>query len=287
MTGYSEGELHELSWDSIMHTEPPLSLCDFAGSAVEKRYQSKNGEALWVRMAIASILHENFRQPGNLILLEKVTDRKLAEERERRRIARELHDTTGQSVTALIATLSLVRQGLGLPQGCMDGLAECLFLAKQASDEIRTLSFLFYPPALDQIGFVEALRQYSQGFGLRSGIEVELQVSQRFPVLESEAASALFHVMMESLNNVWRHSGSDKATIRFAADSEEIQLQVEDFGLRWKPQSDPANAASIAGLGIPGMRERMRQLGGDLDVSFGAGGTVVTAHLPIYGGIHP
>jgi len=288
MTGYSEEELRSEKWCSIMRTEieePDFdatrqrSVDEVAGSG-EKKYRRKDGEAIWLRMASACTLRENFPEPCNLFIVEDITDRKEAEEGERRRIARELHDTTGQSLVALTVMLSLAGKKRGVDPASQDAVAECLALAKQVENEVRTLSFLLYPAPLDHLGLADALRQYARGFSNRSGIKVALRLPKRMPALERDITSALFRVVVESLHNVWRHSGSGKATISFGVKRTCVVLQVRDFGSGTKPPS-ASKRVRAAGLGIRSMRDRMRQLGADLDVELQDTGTVVRVCVPL------
>ena len=203
------------------------------------------------------------------------------QDEERRRIARELHDSIGQLLAALsmnISTVSLEKQKLSSEaQSCV---ADTETLVTRVSDEIRTLSYLLHPPLLDEIGLESALKDYVDGFAVRSKIAVQLEMPSDFGRLSKEAEIALFRVVQECLTNIHRHSGSTTAAIRIARQNGTVTLEVRDEG-----KGIPAdklrvvNSAGSPGVGFRGMRERLRQLGGTLDVQSKGNGTVVAATL--------
>ncbi len=285
MTGYRAGDLRSLTWASVAHAASPALEREstrhmFAGKPTEFSIGRNKGQTLWVCGAARRMAREANQKPGFILVLTDITDRKQVEQTERRRIARELHDTTGQSLAALVATLGQLRDSRAdtAPSEIVDDSIE---LAKQAAREIRTLSFLLYPPELSSLDLATALRQYVDGFSTRSGIDVLLKMPKKLPPVAREGADALFHVVLESLNNAWRHSGSHKVTISLTAPRNQILLGIRDFGRGNRPHPDRPGVAGLSGLGIPAMRDRMRLLGGDLRVEFGSRGTVVKARLPL------
>jgi PAS domain S-box-containing protein len=203
------------------------------------------------------------------------------QDEERRRIARELHDSIGQLLAALsmnISTVSLEKQNLSpSTQACVK---ENEALVARVSDEIRTLSYLLHPPLLDEIGLESALKDYVEGFGARSKIAVQLDMAADFGRLSKEAEIALFRVVQECLTNIHRHSGSATAAIRIARENGTVSLEVRDQG-----KGIPAekllvlNSTGTLGVGFRGMRERLRQLGGKLEVQSDGQGTLVAATL--------
>jgi PAS domain S-box-containing protein len=206
------------------------------------------------------------------------------QEEERRRIARDLHDTIGQSLTALSGNLVAVA-GLAemLPHRQRKALSESLSLAQSASREIRTLSYLLYPPMLDEEGLASALDLYIEGFSARSGIHVALEVSPQISRLPQELETTLFRIVQESLTNMHRHSESSTGEIRMQVISGEIVLEVRDRGKGIAPpvlEKIKRDAPGV-GVGIAGMRERMRQVGGRLEIESGSPGTTVRALLPL------
>jgi PAS domain S-box-containing protein len=203
------------------------------------------------------------------------------QDEERRRIARELHDSIGQLLAALsmnIATISLEKHKMSaVAQGCVD---ENGGLVTRVSDEIRTLSYLLHPPLLDEIGLESALKDYVDGFATRSKIAVELHMSADFGRLSKEAEIALFRVVQECLTNIHRHSGSSTAAIRISRTNGVVSLEVKDDGKGIPAEKlVQVNASGTVGVGFRGMRERLRQLGGSLEVRSDASGTVVAATL--------
>ena len=200
---------------------------------------------------------------------------------ERRRIARDLHDSTGQTLAALSMNLSLLaRRATGLDPDARTILSECSALARRCSDELRTMAYLLHPPLLDELGLAGAVRDYCDGFAERSGIRVDLSVPAVLGRLPKEAETALFRIMQESLTNVHRHSGSRTASIRIERQPAEIRMEVQDTGTGIGADALQAATGGAVGVGIAGMRERVGQLGGRLEIKTGAGGTTVIAVLP-------
>jgi two-component system, NarL family, sensor kinase len=206
------------------------------------------------------------------------------QDEERRRIARDLHDVTGQK----IALLSMSLDRLGRLVGSQDSEVEETFeetrdVLRKIGEEIRTLSYLLHPPLLDESGLASAVRWYAEGFQKRSGIHLSVDIAPGLGRLSMEVETALFRVVQESLTNVHRYSGSPDAEIRIFADYGELRLEVVDHGKGIEAGTVRASIDGIAslGVGIPGMRERLRQLGGQLEVDFGRNGTRVLANVPL------
>jgi PAS domain S-box-containing protein len=207
------------------------------------------------------------------------------QDEERRRIARELHDSTGQSLAALVMHLSAANARVAaIDPGAADLLREAILLSQKASEETRTLSYLLYPPTLDYLGLGSALEWYIEGFTQRSKVKVDLKVSLGPNRLDEIIERTLFRVVQESLTNIFRHSGSDTASVRVALHSEVVQLEVSDNG-EGMPDDVLAvlnSSGGQLGVGIRGMRERVRQLGGRLQImSSRQGGTRIVVNLPI------
>jgi PAS domain S-box-containing protein len=227
-----------------------------------------------------------------------ITERKHAEEEllrltvrlfnlqdeERRRIARELHDETAQNLFAITFNLARLQQHAATQDAEMQQLvADTITLGDESLREIRTLSYLLHPPLLDQAGLVSALRWYVEGFIKRSGIYVDLISLQQIGRLPSEAETALFRIVQESLTNIRRHSGGTTASVRLEKKKNgDIVLQVKDdgHGMTLGDSLNPADDIQGLGVGILGMRQRMRQLGGRLEVASGEEGTTITAIMP-------
>jgi two-component system NarL family sensor kinase len=206
------------------------------------------------------------------------------QDEERRRIARDLHDVTGQKVAVLSMSLDrLARLTEQRKPEAKDSIKESRDIVSQIGEEIRTLSYILHPPLLDECGLASAVHWYAEGFEKRSGIKLEVSIDADLPRLPGDAETTLFRVVQESLTNVHRYSGSTSAKIRISENSNEVQLEVIDYGHGIKTGTARARLDGPAplGVGIPGMRERLHQLGGGLNVDFGTSGTRVVATLPI------
>jgi signal transduction histidine kinase len=207
-----------------------------------------------------------------------------AQDDERRRIAEMLHETTAQDLAALKMLLArLNRTADHLSDGDRGVLAESISLAEQAMTEIRTLSYLLHPPFLDETGLLSALRWYAAGFAKRSGITVDLDLPESFERLPLDTETALFRIVQESLINIHRHAGSETARIRLRRDAETLQLEIDDQGRGIPDDSlkDVMSGGGVVGVGIAGMSERIRQLGGRLEITSNHRGTTVRARLPL------
>ena len=192
---------------------------------------------------------------------------------ERRRIARELHDTTAQNLAALAMNLSMLTAAL--PGRTGEIIEECNSLTKQCLREIRMLSYELHPPLLDELGLESALRAYLDEFTKRTGIEVALDLSNGARRPDRSVESALFRIAQQALENVRQHSGSARADLRLSATSAGHELIVRDYG-RGIGEDGPASN----GIGIPAMRERARQLGGHVEITSAIPGTIVRVLIP-------
>ena len=203
---------------------------------------------------------------------------------ESRRIARELHDSTAQKLAALNIHLSLLKTKLSETHGAGEKiLMECVDLAHDCTQEIRTMSYLLHPPLLDELGLVDSIREYADGFAERSAIRVDLELPPEAADLPKEVELALFRILQESLSNVRRHSGSQTASIRLEQNPAQIQLEVTDAGHGMPMVIATANhppRPERIGVGLASMRERLRHLGGRLEMDSGPGGTRIRAIIP-------
>jgi PAS domain S-box-containing protein len=202
---------------------------------------------------------------------------------ERRRLGRELHDSLAQSVLAVNLNLAqLSRVAASLDERSKRALKEGRRLLSEMSREIRTLSYLLHPPLLDELGLVSAVKEYAEGFSERSGIQMELDIQAGFSRLPQEEETALFRVVQESLSNIQRHSGTKTAKLSLRVDSANVSLEVSDRGRGMDLQNIENGNGSGArlGVGILGMRERMAQLGGTLDIESSSSGTTVRVSIP-------
>jgi PAS domain S-box-containing protein len=199
---------------------------------------------------------------------------------ERRRIARELHDSVGQLLAALSMNLAaLNREPQRLPPDVARTAEESIALLDQANREIRTISHLLHPPLLDEVGLDSTLRWYVDGFIQRSGILVDLQIFTGAGRLSAEIELAVFRLVQECLSNIHRHSGSKTASIRIQSQDGWLSLEIKDSG-KGIPLEMQAGWDGQFGVGIRGMRERLRLLGGRLEIESSSDGMTVRAILP-------
>jgi signal transduction histidine kinase len=209
------------------------------------------------------------------------------QDEERRRIARELHDSVGQMLAALAMNLSVVRTDIERLAKTAGTLDESVGLVQEMNKEVRTISHLLHPPLLDEAGLESAIRWYIDGFAQRSSVEVRLDLPRDFERLSRDLETAIFRTVQECLTNIHRHSESPTADVRIVRRDGNVCVEVEDKGKGISPEKlGQLAAAGTPGVGIRGMRERIRQIGGTLEIhSRGEGsGTIVTARLPVGGG---
>jgi two-component system, NarL family, sensor kinase len=208
------------------------------------------------------------------------------QDEERRRIARDLHDVTGQKLAVLSMALSglLNRPNANLNADSQRALTECLAWSKEVAAEIRTLSYLLHPPLLDELGLSSAVKWYLAGFTSRTGIQMETDIPSDIQRLSPDAEVAIFRVLQESLTNVHRYAESPKAVVRMDVTADQIKLEIQDFGkgVQSSRSSSPNGSVARLGVGIQGMTERMRQLGGKLEMTSSPNkGTLVSATIPL------
>jgi len=206
-----------------------------------------------------------------------------SQDEERRRIARDLHDSTGQNLVALATMLGQIRGSIPSGQQKTHNLfSECKELADQCIREVRTLSYLLYPPVLDQAGLDDAIRDYVNGFTMRSGIQVEFEVSPRPERMPRDVELALFRVVQESLTNIQRHSGSQRAKIRIHRNPD-LTLEISDSGpgpSAGVPRGKEEHRFEV-GVGIHSMQERVKLIGGRLEIDSTSRGTTVRVTIPL------
>ncbi|MBN2508564.1 MAG: PAS domain S-box protein [Verrucomicrobia bacterium] len=204
-----------------------------------------------------------------------------AQEDVQRRIAREIHDTVTQNLVALQMQLEALRKTTA-SHPSPAALDQTITLASQSTEQLRTLSYLLHPPLLEDLGLTGALHDFALGFAERSGVRVECDFAHDLPPLASEVQLALYRVAQESLHNIHRHAHSPTAAIRLWAEENEIWLEIADAGCGIPPARLRAleQFSSGLGVGIPGMRERVRLLGGRLQIHSSLRGTTVQSIVP-------
>src|SRR6202162_6490368 len=200
------------------------------------------------------------------------------QDEERRRLARELHDSAGQYLAAIQMNLSaLLRPNSGFSDEAHARLSDSMEIAKLCTSEIRTMSYLLHPPLLDETGLRSAISWYAEGFAERSGIRVDLEIPDTFERLPSEMETALFRVVQQSLANVHRHSGSAVACLRIASDGESLTVEISDEGCGIPSETLKGfySGTKLSGVGIAGIRERTKSMGGHFDIRSGEKGTTI------------
>jgi two-component system NarL family sensor kinase len=216
--------------------------------------------------------------------LRKLTQRLLnVQDEERRKLARNLHDSTGQTLTALKISIAFLQEKLKRDPDSAAAVSEIEGLADQAIQEIRTMSYLLHPPLLDEVGLPCAAEWYVEGFAKRSGIEVSLDLTRENARLPDAIEIALFRVLQECLTNIHRHSGASRASVSLHRLGGNVVLEVRDTGRGIAPErlERLRGTSADTGVGLAGMRERLFELNGRLDMKSDAGGTHMRAVVPL------
>jgi len=225
------------------------------------------------------------------VILERTAELQILSQRllkvqddERRKLARDLHDSTGQTLAALKISVSFLQEKCQEDSNIMAIVSDVAQLADRAIEEIRTMSYLLHPPLLDEIGFACAAEWFIEGFAKRSGIDVTADLASDDKRLPMNIEIALFRVLQESLTNVHRHSGASEASVSFRRQPNAAILEVRDFG-----SGIPAErlvrlreTSAETGVGLAGMRERLNELNGHLEIDSDDQGTVLRAIVPLF-----
>jgi len=300
--GWASEEVLNRSVHEILRTEFPVPLLEILETdrwEGELRHTTKYGYQITVSSRWTTLRDRNGKSEGWLEINTDITARKRAEESarrlsgrilslqddERRRIARGLHDSLGQYLAALKMNLDVFRTSKDdkakLASDCAEIVDKCL-------NETRTISHLLHPPLLDEAGFDSAARWYVDGFSQRSGIKVNLNLPQKLSRMHRDVEVALFRAVQECLTNVHRHSGSSAVDVRLSLSAKQIRLEIKDDG-RGIPQERLRSlnqGAADAGVGLAGMRERIREFGGSLEIRSERAGVTVIVRIPIETAIH-
>ena len=259
----------------------------------------KDGSMFWANVIITPVRDETNRLIGFTKVTRDVTDRMQKEkslrdltsrllqmqDEERRRIGRDLHDTLGQCVTAMKISLDSLASGLEKSdKKTHEKVVQCVHLAEECVKEVRTISYLLYPPMLEEMGLKSAIPWYLEGFTRRCGIQVTFDACAEFGRLSRDTELALFRVLQESLTNVHRHSSSQTAHIELLIRDGMAVLEISDNG-KGMPSAvlkeSDESSYRVIGVGLRGMRERLGQLGGKLEISSTSSGATVTAAVPL------
>jgi signal transduction histidine kinase len=204
-----------------------------------------------------------------------------AQDEERRRISRELHDSTGQLLAALTLNLARLKsEHAGSNPDASALIDDTTSMVDEMTRQLRTMSYLLHPPMLDEVGLLSAVKWYVEGFSTRSSVEVTMDCPD-LGRLPAELEITLFRLIQESLTNIHRHSESKTAFIRLNRNDTSVTLEVIDQGKGISPAKTGGSALPKCGVGIPGMKERVRRFGGTFDLLSNSSGTTIRACLPI------
>lgn len=305
--GWPKQEAIGRSPHELLQTEFPVPLEELARLdrwEGELRHRKRNGSQIIVASRWTTLRDKNEQFAGWLEICTDITARKLAEQaarrlsgrilnvqdEERRRIARELHDSLGQYLVALKMNMDLLSQdGTRIAREKRSVvLNSCSQLLEQAISETRTISHLLHPPLLDEVGLLSAMHWFVEGFSERSGIHANMNVPPRYERLSQETEITLFRVLQEALTNVHRHSGSGQVDVALAVTAWDVSLEVKDYGrgIGSDCLTQIQGERAQVGVGLAGMKERVRQLDGSLEITSSAAGTTVAARIPIPATLH-
>ncbi|MFZ0817034.1 MAG: PAS domain S-box protein, partial [Candidatus Sulfotelmatobacter sp.] len=227
-------------------------------------------------------IHNQKEAAEKVRIADDMTRLMKAQDEERRRIARELHDSAGQTLTVLGLSLAqLVERAQLIAPELAKEAEEIEGVVQQLHREIRTTSYILHPPLLDECGLASALHSYVEGLAERSRVAIALDVAANVGRLPSGMELAIFRVVQECLTNILRHSGSETALIRIARDGKSIRTEVRDHGKGISPERLSEIQSHGAGVGIMGIRERLRQFHGEMKIESNATGTSVIVSLPM------
>lgn len=201
------------------------------------------------------------------------------QDEERRRIGREMHDSLGQYLSALKMKLGILKVKEDLTPEAAQEIEVCNNLLDECVKEVRTISYLLYPPMLEEMGLKSAISWYLDGFSQRSGVKTTFEVTENFGRVGRDVELAVFRVLQESLTNAHKHSGTEVVDIKMSRSNGSVDLRVRDYG-HGLPRTVREQSNASKGVGLRGMRERMLQLGGNVNVTDATPGTVVHATVP-------
>jgi signal transduction histidine kinase len=252
---------------------------------------ARSGEMIEVALSVFPLRDTDGKVSGTSAVLrdirqQKKTERRLrqmserllkVQDEERRGLARELHDSTAQSLAALSMNLSLLQQdgASAPPEKRAAWVADSLSLAEEIARELRTHAYLLHPPLLDERGVPAALRWFVEGFAARSGIAVDLVIAPEIGRLRSQIELTIFRVVQASLSNVHRHAKSPTACVRLDRADGWLTLEVRDAGC-----GIAGDLSQLVGVGVAGMRERLASVGGMLTIDSGESGTTIIGQIP-------
>ena len=301
--GWSREEVMHQPLAKFVKTEYPLPLAQIEKTLLREQqwegeivHTRRDGDRVTVASRWTLWRNEQGEPQGWLQINTDISERKRAEEllrslsarllqtqdEERRRIARELHDSAGQLLVGLdINLVTVLRESDKLSTNAGRALAESVGLVKELSAELRNISHLLHPPLLDEAGLPAAIRWYVERFSQRSKIAVEIHMDSDLGRLPREIETTIFRIVQESLTNVHRHSKSSTAEVRLIREGGRIIVGICDNGKGLETEDFRTYSGFVTpGVGIQGMRERVRQLGGQFEIQSGGNGTSILVTLP-------
>lgn len=300
LLGYSREEIQAMPFDSLVAPDEREAIKDLCRELSDSRRMS--GRMMIMRKG-GETREVEYRTVSNILpglhgaFMHDITDRTRAEEslrqlsgrllrlqdEERRRIAQQLHETTAQTLIALKLNLAKARQSTSDGDTLKNALDETESLAEQSINEVRTLSYLLHPPMIDEIGLVPSVEWFIRGFQERTAIHVDLSAASDIGRFSPAIETAVFRIIQEALTNVQRHARSANVTIRIVRSADDVRLVIEDMG-RGLPEGlrgQPIEVVAAAGVGVAGMYQRARDLGGTMNLRSDDHGTCIEVRLPI------
>lgn len=236
----------------------------------------------WVAADITSQVQAQQRLKASEMQLRTLSSRLMRlQDDERRKIARELHDSTAQSLSALEMNMSLLEPLAG-DEYLQRIVAETRQIARDCCMELRTISYLLHPPLLDEVGLPFALEWFSEGYTKRTEIQISPDIMPGFPRLEPEVETTIFRIVQEATSNIYRHSGATRAWISLEADAGAVRLEIRDNG-NGIPSEDPARPTAGMGVGFASMRERLAHIGGEINIRSSPYGVSLSVKIPCHG----
>ena len=241
--------------------------------ALEQRTQDLNKE---LRARMAQLTTSRSQLELRNIELQRLSAQLVhIQDEERRRLARELHDDLGQVLAALKMNLDTAK--------AFESRNDTIQLAEQAIAKVRNVSYLLHPPLLDESGLLPAVHLFLEGFRKRSGLQIVFDSKPMpFPRINSEIEISIFRIIQESLTNIHRHSGSTDARIEIHQQPDRIVVRVRDFGVGIPDETTTGELQVVTGVGISGMKERLKQMGGEVRILRAEPGTLVEAIVPLF-----
>jgi signal transduction histidine kinase len=205
------------------------------------------------------------------------------QDEERRKLSRDLHDSTGQTLAALKIAVSFLQLSIKDDPSKMALVTDVADLADQAIEDLRTMAYLLHPPLLDEVGFACAAEWYIEGFAKRSGVNLSMEIATHHERMPRSMETALFRVLQESLTNVHRHSKAAHVTVCFRHQFEKVILEIRDdgCGIEGERLARLRETSAETGVGLAGMRERMHELNGTLEMESEGRGTTIRAVVPL------